>query len=174
MLSRRLILSKSFSSGFLVDGTLRGFTLLEVCFALFIVAVLFVVAVPPAAHLYDEERLQKPVRELQGFAKTARREAMTNHQPYQVLLRSDRLILTPAEKKDDQEQKIYMLPGDVTMEVRHLTDKDFKRPAEDQWSFAANGLCEPLSFLFQRGNDWIRFQVSPLTARIENRQSFIR
>ncbi len=162
------------SRDFRKGRVLGGFTLLEVCFALFIVAVLFVVAVPPAAHLFDEERLQKPIRELQGFAKTARREAMTTRQPYQVLLRSDRLILAPAEKKEDQPEQTYVLPGDVTMEVRHLADRDFKRPAEDKWFFAANGLCEPVSFLFRRGNDWVRFQISPLTARIENRQSFIR
>jgi prepilin-type N-terminal cleavage/methylation domain-containing protein len=41
---------------------LRGFTILEVCVVLFIVAVIFVVAVPPAAHLLDEEKLQKPIR----------------------------------------------------------------------------------------------------------------
>jgi len=39
-----------------------GFTILEVCVVLFIVAVIFVVAVPPAAHLLDEEKLQRPIR----------------------------------------------------------------------------------------------------------------
>jgi prepilin-type N-terminal cleavage/methylation domain-containing protein len=153
---------------------LRGFTLLEVCFALFIVAVLFVVAVPPAAHLYEEEQLRKPVRELQGLAKTARRQAMITHQPYQVLLSGDRLVMAPAEKKEDSVEKTYVLPTDVAITVKHINEKDYKRPADDKWFFAANGLCEPMSFLFRRGDDWIRFQVSPLTARIENQQSFIR
>jgi prepilin-type N-terminal cleavage/methylation domain-containing protein len=70
----------------------RGFTILEVCVVLFIVAVLFVVAVPPAAHLLDEEKLQQPIRELQSFARTARRNAMLEDRAYEVLLLDDSYV----------------------------------------------------------------------------------
>src|ERR1700746_3393142 len=74
---------------------LPGFTILEVCVVLFIVAVLFLVAVPPAAHLLDEEKLQKPIRELQTFAKAARRNAMLEGRAYEVLLLNDSYLLRP-------------------------------------------------------------------------------
>jgi Tfp pilus assembly protein FimT len=152
----------------------RAFTLLEVCFALFIVAVLFVVAVPPAAHLFEEERLQRPIRELQSYAKTARRLAMAEHRAYEVLLRNDGYVLRSTEEKVDAKQLNYRLPDDVTFAIRRLNDREFRREADARWLFASNGLCEPLTFLFQRKNSWVRFEVNPLTARIENQQSFIR
>jgi Tfp pilus assembly protein FimT len=152
----------------------RAFTLLEVCFALFIVAVLFVVAVPPAAHLFEEERLQRPIRELQNYAKTARRLAMVEHQAYEVLLLNDGYVLRPTEGNAEAKQLNYRLPDDVTFAIRRLNDREFRREANARWLFAANGLCEPLTFLFERKNSWVRFDVNPLTARVENQQSFIQ
>jgi type II secretory pathway pseudopilin PulG len=152
----------------------RAFTLLEVCFALFIVAVLFVVAVPPAARLFEEESLQRPIRELQSYAKTARRLAMVEHQPYEVLLLNDGYAVRPVEQNTEGKQLKYRLPDDITYEIRRIGDSDFRREADARWFFASNGLCEPMTFLFQRKNSWIRFEVNPLTARIENQQSFIQ
>jgi hypothetical protein len=97
---------------------------------------------------------------------------MTNHETYQILLSADRWVLASTDQKE--EPKVYRVPNDIVVQVRHLADDEFKSPSDDKWSFGANGLCEPVSFLFRRGNDWVRFQMSPLTARIENQQSFIR
>src|ERR1700741_1554121 len=92
----------------------EGFTILEVCVVLFIVAVLFVVAVPPAAHLFDEEKLQAPIRELQAFARTARRNAMMEDRSYEVLLLNDSYVLRPVDGAKDAEKKqiTYGIPAD--------------------------------------------------------------
>src|SRR5260370_40344850 len=76
-----------------------GFTLLEVCFVLFIVAVLFAGAAPPTARLFQEEQLRRPVRELQSFAKEARRSAIVENRSYQLLFLDDRFIFETAERK---------------------------------------------------------------------------
>src|SRR5437870_15550 len=82
-------------------GLVRGFTILEVCVVLFIVAVIFVVAVPPASHLMDEEKLQAPIRELQTFARTARRNAMMEDRTYEILLLNDSYLLRPVSSNND-------------------------------------------------------------------------
>ncbi|MBV8640264.1 MAG: hypothetical protein JO070_02680, partial [Verrucomicrobia bacterium] len=153
-----------------------GFTILEVCVVLFIVAVLFVVAVPPAAHLFDEEKLQAPIRELQAFARTARRNAMMEDRSYEVLLLNDSYVLRPVDNGKETEKKpiTYGLPSDVTFAIKRLGDREFRKEADARWIFSANGLCEPITFLFQRGSDWIRCRADPLTATIENEESFIR
>jgi prepilin-type N-terminal cleavage/methylation domain-containing protein len=156
---------------------LRGFTILEVCVVLFIVAVIFVVAAPPAAHLLDEEKLQKPVRELQRFAKTARRDAMLEDRAYEVLLLNDSYILRPVSKDPGgagNTPMSYELPADITFAIKRLSDRDFARHADARWIFSPNGLCEPLTFLFQRGSDWIRFRVDPLTATVQTEESYIQ
>jgi len=153
-----------------------GFTILEVCVVLFIVAVLFVVAVPPAAHLFDEEKLQAPIRELQAFARTARRNAMMEDRSYEVLLLNDSYVLRPVDNDKENEKKpvTYGLPSDVTFAIKRLGDREFRKEADARWIFSANGLCEPITFLFQRGGDWVRCRADPLTATIENEESFIR
>jgi prepilin-type N-terminal cleavage/methylation domain-containing protein len=133
-----------------------GFTLLEVCFVLFIVAVLFAVAAPPTARLFQEEQLRRPVRELQSFAKEARRSAIAENRSYQLLLLDNQFILEPADRKaeDQRPETSYRLPS-------------------GRWIFLPNGLCEPMMFLFQRGQAWIKFRIDPLTSRIEDQESYI-
>jgi hypothetical protein len=148
---------------------------LEVCFVLFIVAVLFAVAAPPTARLFQEEQLRRPVRELQSFAKEARRLAIVENRSYQLLLLNDGFALRPSDPKVESEQPKpnYQLPRDVTFAVKRLNDTNFKGSADARWIFLPNGLCEPMTFLFQRGQGWIRFRIDPLTARIENEESYI-
>ena len=152
-----------------------GFTLLEVCFVLFIVAVLFAVAAPPTARLFQEEQLRRPVRELQSFAKEARRLAIVENRSYQLLLLNSGFVLRPSDPKVESEKPApnYQLPRDVTFAVKRLNDTNFKGSTDARWIFLPNGLCEPVTFLFQRGQGWIRFRIDPLTARIENEESYI-
>ena len=152
-----------------------AFTLLEICFVLFIVAVLFAVAAPPVAKQFQEEQIRKPVRELQSFAKTARRLAMQQDRAYVVLLLNTGYLLEPLEKKDTDFQSLqYDLPGNVKYEIQRPADRDLKTVADARWVFMPNGLCEPILFYFQRNEDWVRFRIDALTGRIENEESFIR
>jgi Tfp pilus assembly protein FimT len=156
-------------------ATEAGFTLLEICFVLFIVAVLFAVAAPPVAKQFQEEQIRKPVRELQSFAKRARRLAMEENRPYQILQLNGGYLLEPLEKKaGDNQSWRYDLPRRVTFEIQRSTDRSLQRVEDARWIFTANGLCEPITFFFQRDNDWVRFRIDALTARIENEESFIQ
>lgn len=152
-----------------------AFTLLEICFVLFIVAVLFAVSAPPIAKQFQEERIRKPVRELQSFAKTARRLSMEQNRAYVILLLNTGYLLEPLEKKDVDTQSLrYDLPARVKYEIQRPSDRDLKAVADARWVFTPNGLCEPITFFFQRDQDWVRFGIDALTARIENEESFIR
>ncbi len=150
-----------------------GFTILEVCVVLFIIAVMFSVAVPTASHLLDEEKLQGPIRELQTFARTARRDAMMENRAYEVLLLNDSYLLRPVDDSNDADHKpiTYGLPSGVTFAIKRLGDPDFLKQTDSAWYFSPNGLCEPMKFLFQREGDWVRFQVDPLTGTIEKEES---
>lgn len=154
----------------------QGFTILEVFVVLFIVAVIFIVAVPPASHLVDEEKLQGPIRELQTFARTARRNAMMENRPYEVLLLNDSFILRPvnASKDSDRRPDAYGLPADVTFAIKRLGDREFLKQTDASWFFSPSGLCEPMTFLFQHRDDWVRCRVDPLTGTIQNEGSYIR
>jgi type II secretory pathway pseudopilin PulG len=151
-----------------------GFTILEVCVVLFIIAVMFAVAVPTATHLLEEEKLQGPIRELQSFARTARRDAMMENRPYVVLLLNNSYLLRPLDETKDPASKpmSYVLPPGVKFAIKHLGDRDFLKKTDASWIFTQNGLCEPMKFLFQRKSNWVRLGVDPLTATIEKEESF--
>jgi type II secretory pathway pseudopilin PulG len=150
--------------------------MLEMCVVLFIIAVMFSVAVPTASHLLAEEKLQRPIRELQTFARTARRAAMMEDRSYVVLLLSDSYLLRPVDdsKEHDRKPITYDLPDGVTFAIKRLGDKEFLEKTEASWIFSPNGLCEPMKFLFQRKGDWVRFRVDPLTGTMEKEESFIQ
>src|ERR1700693_2334751 len=154
----------------------RAFTILEVCVVLFIVAVMFSVAVPTASHLLDEEKLQGPIRELQTFARTARRNAMMEDRPYVVLLLNDSYLLRPVDTSKDSGLKpiTYALPPGVTFAIERVGDKSFAKQTDANWFFSSNGLCEPIRFLFQRNGDWVRFRIDPLTGTIQDEESLIQ
>jgi hypothetical protein len=137
---------------------------------------MFAVAVPTASHLLDEEKLQGPIRELQTFARTARRDAMMEDRPYVVLLLNDSYVLRPLDVSKDPGPKplTYGLPAGVTFAIKRLGDRDFAKQTDASWLFSPNGLCEPLRFLFQRKSDWVRFRVDPLTGTMQNEESFIQ
>jgi type II secretory pathway pseudopilin PulG len=165
------------------DGTLTsvrnqvpGFTILEVCVVLFIIAVMFSIGVPTASHLLDEEKLQGPIRELQTFARTARRHALMENRAYEVLLLNDSYILRPVDYNHDADRKpiTYGLPSGVTFVIERLGDHGFLKETDSAWYFSPNGLCEPMKFLFQREGDWVRFHVDPLTGTIEKDGSYIQ
>ena len=153
-----------------------GFTILEVCVVLFIIAVMFSVAVPTASHLLDEEKLQGPIRELQTFARTARRNAMMEDRPYVVLLLNDSYLLRPVDTSKDSGRKpiTYALPPGVTFAIERVGDKAFAKQTDANWYFSPNGLCEPIRFLFQRNGDWVRFRVDPLNGTIQDEESLIQ
>src|ERR1700726_4318173 len=157
-------------------GRVRAFTILEVCVVLFIIAVMFSVAVPTASHLLDEEKLQGPIRELQTFARTARRNAIMEDRTYEVLLLNDSYLWRPVDGSKDSGRKpvTYALPAGVTFAIKRLSDRDFLKQADASWLFSSNGLCEPMKFLFQREGNSVRFQVDPLTATIHKEPSFIQ
>jgi hypothetical protein len=137
---------------------------------------MFAVAVPTASHLLDEEKLQGPIRELQTFARTARRDAMMQDRPYVVLLLNDSYVLRPLDISKDSGLKplSYALPVGVTFAIKRFGDRDFAKQTDASWLFSPNGLCEPLRFLFQRKSDWVRFRVDPLTGTMQDEESFIQ
>src|SRR6478672_11213050 len=109
-----------------------GFTILEVCVVLFIIAVMFSIGVPTASHLMDEEKLEGPIRELQTFARTARRKALMENRSYVVLLLNDSYLLRPADDSKDAGRKpiTYDLPSDVTFAIKRLGDREFLKQTD--------------------------------------------
>ncbi|HEY5752051.1 MAG TPA: prepilin-type N-terminal cleavage/methylation domain-containing protein [Chthoniobacterales bacterium] len=160
----------------------RGFTLLEVALALFIVLLVLAVALPFAGGLNREAALRAPADELKTLAVTARRLAITNRKTYELILDRNRYILRalPIDSKDEEKDRNerpvseseilrrYDVPRDVAYGVKHWDENDFSKETDSRWRFLPTGICEPITVRFARNTDWLLFSFNPLTANAED------
>jgi prepilin-type N-terminal cleavage/methylation domain-containing protein len=154
-------------------GRLGGFTLLEICIALSIIAVLIGLCTPAFSGWLSEERLREPARHLEQLARTARTRAIDTQKSWVVVIHPSGLNLVPAEneilsdaaKADDPDIEMP-IPDGVTVATKAWGDDNFSSLAEVKWIFRPDGLCEPLTVRFTRGQSEIALRFDPLTADV--------
>jgi type II secretory pathway pseudopilin PulG len=149
----------------------QGFTLLEIGVVLFILVVLAGMAIPMTSSLIAEERLRQDVRELQLYARTARRLAISESRPYEILFTENGFLLEPyltGEKAREKEVvRSHAVGSNASYVVQRWGAREFGKPVEESWIFQPDGLCEPIRVHFQSGKGWMEFAFSPLTARAQ-------
>jgi len=164
-----------------------GFTLLEICFVLFIVALVFGAAVPALSGWLAEQRLRGPAGELELLARTARLAAMDRQRPCEVVLRHGLLRLVDPATEAAQEAEAaakgnaakelppdptlprpYRFSPEITLLTRPWGAEAFANRPETRWRFLPNGLCEPLQVKFLQGASEIDLTFDPLTATVSD------
>jgi type II secretion system protein H len=145
----------------------RGFTLLEMMLVLSILVIVALMAVPATSGLVARARLKAQARLLQDYAASARRLAVTEGRPYEIILDERSFLLEPsggdAGKKEDAVGSAK-LASNVRYSVRHWGVDEFETPEGEPWVFRPDGICEPLRVHFQNGDGWIEYSFNPLTA----------
>ncbi len=167
-----------------------GFTLLEICFALGILAVILGAALPNVFGWIKEQRLRAPARQLALLARTARLDAIEHQQPYQVIVRGDQmwiesLVPTPPPSSSpsndtaslsNPEQQTNSTPQDLpepyqvsdstVILIQRWNENKMSRPVEWHWTFQPTGLCEPISVKFVQDKAELELDFDPLTATV--------
>jgi Tfp pilus assembly protein FimT len=161
------------------NGSVKAFTLIEICLAMFIVALVIGIGLPFASGLGRQGQLRDPAGELKKMALTARRRAVTEQKTVEILLENDRYILRDAvfdeEKRsakiapetDTKEVASYKLPSRVTYAVKRWDETKFSAKTDLRWRFLPTGLCEPITVHFTHEQDFLEFSFNPLTAQTE-------
>ena len=145
----------------------RGFTLLEMVLVLFILLVVAGIALPATAGLAAQERLKSQAKTLQDYAATARRLAVTEGRPYEIVLKEGSVLLESVPAGGAGKGTVVdsmKLPAGVRYTVRHWGRDRFSAPEGESWVFRPDGICEPLRIHFQNGDGWIEYSINPLTA----------
>jgi type II secretory pathway pseudopilin PulG len=168
----------------------RGFTLLEICLVLFIAVLIMGLAVPVTTSLMSEQQLREPARQFELLVKTARRQAVQENRPYEILMSAGGFLLQPVfgaetpgpqpapetEPESEEGEDVpapfepleYRLPSGVTYLVQRWGWNKAAKPAEDRWIFQGTGLCEPMIIRFQREESWLEISFNPLTASVDD------
>lgn len=166
----------------------QGFSLLEMVIALFIVSILFGMAIMAARSFFADEELRGSARQMALLAKTARQEAMRENRLYEIIILSDRWILQPGEevganntsskpesqKPGEEVEPIeYLVPSSIQMKIRLWGSNEWEKPRELVWSFPATGLCAPNSVRLERGKSWMQMTFNPLTANRQDEEWYL-
>ncbi|MGB8354956.1 MAG: hypothetical protein WCD79_13760 [Chthoniobacteraceae bacterium] len=135
---------------------------------LFILLLIAGIAIPVTSSLLAEERLRQHANALLLFARTARRLAVSEDRPYEILFTGKSFLLEPYLPVKVPHADVvdsHTMASGMSYAVQRFGDKEFGKPEDESWIFQPTGLCEPIRIHFQNGKDWIEFTINPLTAR---------
>jgi type II secretory pathway pseudopilin PulG len=146
----------------------RGFTLIEIVLAVFILMMLMLLAVPSLNGVLADRRLR---RSLDGFNKLvhqAQERSVTERRSYLIVWGKDSVLLRPeAFVKGEQVQATteFQLDRGETLKLSLPAALTKKHPAE--WIFWPSGTCEPAIVQFQGAFGSWAANYAALTARPE-------
>lgn len=161
------------------DQHCRAFTLLELVFALMILALLVGVGFAGMNHIWKGEEVESSARKMQTVMMRALRLSVANQRPYAVVLEPTRLRLIEAkdvmlaENADgDSEvpsiEQAVIAPG-VEVFIMRWQQEKWKAVELEVLDFPVSGICEPVRFRLvnevgSSGADVLEFSLHPLTA----------
>jgi type II secretion system protein H len=180
----------------------RGFTLLELCIVLFILALLAGAAMPAMDSAFTEQGLRNDAHQFSMMVKTAMIKSGEQNRPYELDLTGKAISLQPVpEAKGDapdsgatvdtpdlslahpeQDADPAPLPEDVTMNLNltngfQLPDAKKKNAWEavsaEHWTFQPAALCPLPRVRLTRGNAWIEMSFNALTGNVEDEATYI-
>lgn len=172
----------------------RGFTLLEVCIVLFIIAILLGAMMPSIQSAFAENALRADARQLSLLVKTGMLHSNDQGQDYVLDLTAASMDLHPAgvvRKEDDapetdkDETSDSSLAADQVLEPYHLDSANkllipdpkkasawMAMPATS-WLFRPGELCPATRVRLLRGKAWVEVSFNALTGNVENETAYI-
>jgi prepilin-type N-terminal cleavage/methylation domain-containing protein len=172
----------------------RGFTLLEMCTVLLIMAVMAGVLMPAIQSAFVEKALRDDSNQLSLMVKTAMLQSADQHRNYIIDLTPTSMSLHPEETppadadavstsagEDDSDKSSG--PEDIVADSR--LDKPNKLIVPDpekhdawrdmpptSWLFKPGELCPATTVRMVRGDAWVELDFNALTGNVENESSY--
>ena len=146
----------------------RGFTLIEIALAIFILLLLLVLAVPSFSGVIANRRLKQSLDEFNNLVRQAQTRSVTERRPYLIVWSKNNVVVRPEAFAEDEEAKAkaeFRLSRGSTLRLSLPVALMEKYPAE--WIFWPSGACEPATVRFQGAAGSWTANYSPLTGRPE-------
>ena len=146
----------------------RGFTLIEMALAIFILLLLLVLAVPSFSGVIANRRLKESLDEFNNLVYLAQERSVAERRPYLIVWGKNNLVVRPEAFAEDEEAKAkaeFRLTRGSTLRLSLPVALMEKYPAE--WIFWPSGACEPATVRFQGPAGSWTANYSPLTGRPE-------
>jgi prepilin-type N-terminal cleavage/methylation domain-containing protein len=143
----------------------RGFTLVEIIIAVFILLLLITLAVPSLNGVLADKRLHRSLDRFNDLVRQAHERSLAEHRAYLIVWNDTFISLQPAAfLKTEQHQPIDSIPIERhdrwSLELPAALMK--KMPAE--WIFWESGVCEPARVRFVSNDGSWTIEYSALSA----------
>lgn len=148
-----------------------GYTLIEVLVALSIVAILLGVSIPVAYSWQELAKLRTPAQKLYDLVNQARSDSFNESRIYTLRLRKDQFEVYPHGESEPVDS--YSIPEGTSYLFKPWLATDWQTPEFYEWVISPFELLEPLSFRFQRKDQYVEQTYHPLTANIADKTLFV-
>jgi prepilin-type N-terminal cleavage/methylation domain-containing protein len=171
----------------------RGFTLLEMCIVLLIIALLLGVTMPSIQSAFVEQGVRRDSHQLALMVKTAMIQSAEQHRPYAIDLTPTTMALHPVGEAAadvdaqpvDTDDSTPVNPATEDVEVTTELDKPNQLLVPDpfkdnawiampptSWIFQPGDLCPATRVRLERKSAWLEMSFNALTGNVENENTY--
>jgi type II secretory pathway pseudopilin PulG len=147
---------------------LRGFTLVEIVLAVFILMLLLALAVPSLTGVLADRQLKRSLDGFNNLVRHAQERSVAERRAYLIVWSKNKVVAHPEALAEDEEVKAtaeFALGRGELLKLSLPVALTDKHPAE--WIFWPSGTCEPAIVQFKgRSGSWTA-NYAPLTARAQ-------
>jgi len=147
---------------------LRGFTLVEIVLAVFIMMLLLALAVPSLTGVLADKQLKRSLDGFNNLVRRAQERSVAERRPYLIVWSKKKVVARPEVFAEDEEVKAtaeFALGRGEVLKLSLPAALTNKHPVE--WIFWPSGTCEPAIVQFDgRSGSWAA-NYAPLTARAQ-------
>ena len=146
----------------------RGFTLVEIVLAVFILLLLLALAVPSLTGVLADRQLKRSLDGFNNLVRRAQERSVVERRPYLIVWSKKNVVARPEVFAEDEEVKAtaeFALGRGEILKLSLPVALTNKHPSE--WIFWPSGTCEPAIVQFKgRSGSWVA-NYAPLTARAQ-------
>lgn len=146
----------------------RGFTLVEIVLAVFILMLLLALAVPSLTGVLADRQLKRSLDGFNNLVRRAQERSVVERRPYLIVWSKKNVVARPEVFAEDEEVKAtaeFALGRGEVLKLSLPVALTNKHPSE--WIFWPSGTCEPAIVQFKgRSGSWVA-NYAPLTARAQ-------
>ena len=145
----------------------NGFTLLEICIALFIAMIMLSLAVPSILAMLAEQRLKASFDGFDEWVRKAHERSVDERRTYAMVWDEQGISLRAVEGEEEEvteeeENRFTFTKGETFTLVRPAA---LMKEPPSEWVFWKSGLCEEAVVEFAGAVGSWRVHYDPLTAR---------
>ena len=142
----------------------RGFTLIEIIIALFILLLLLSLAVPSLNGVLADKRLHRSLDRFNELARQAHERSLAEHRAYLIVWNDVQISLQPAAfLKTEDRQPIDSMPITRLEKWRLELPAALSKKVPAEWIFWESGVCEPARIRFASNDGTWTTEYSPLS-----------